>query len=35
MKKFFTNPNINWVCHHHLDKSKTINREVFDQSLSI
>ena len=35
MKKFFTNPNINWVCHHlHLDKSKTINREVFDQSLS-
>jgi hypothetical protein len=33
MKKFFTNPNINWVCHHlHLDKSKTINKNVFDKS---
>ena len=35
MNKLFNVKNINWVCHHlHLDKSKTVNAELLQQSLT-
>ena len=35
MNKLFNVKNINWVCHHlHLDKSKTVNQELLEQSLT-
>ena len=35
MNKLINSRNRNWVCHHlHLDKSKTINNSILNQSLS-
>ena len=34
MNKLFNLNNINWVCHHlHIDKSRTINKEILNKSL--